>query len=64
MKELGIIGPGYRAEVGIGAVDMKRIQAFHDLAVAAKIIEPGSVDDSKVATNQFVNKKVGMDLVK
>lgn len=64
LKELGIIGSGYQAEVGIGAIDMERIQAFHDLAVAAKIIEPGSVDVSKVATDQFVNKKVGMDLVK
>lgn len=63
LKELGIIGSGYQAEVGIGAIDMKRVQAFYDLAVAAKIIEPGAVDVAKVATDQFVNKKVGMDLM-
>ena len=55
---------GYQAEVGIGAIDMKRVQAFLDLAVNAKIIEPGTVDVTKVATDQFVNKKVGMDLKK
>jgi NitT/TauT family transport system substrate-binding protein len=64
MKALGIIGTGYQAEVGIGAIDMARVQAFYDLAVAAKILEAGSVDVTKVATSQFVNKKVGMDLAK
>lgn len=64
MKSLGIIGSGYQAEVGIGAIDMKRVQAFYDLAIAAKIIEAGSVDITKVATDKFVNKKVGMDLIK
>ena len=63
IKALGIIGTGYQAEVGIGAIDLARVQAFYDLAVAAKIIEAGSVDPSKIATDQFVNKKVGMDLM-
>ena len=34
------------------------------LEPVAGIIEAGSVVVSKVATDQFVNKKVGMDLVK
>ena len=63
IKALGVIGTGYQAEVGIGAIDMKRVQAFYDLAVAAKIIEAGAVDPMKIATDQFVSKKVGMDLM-
>lgn len=64
LKSLGIMGSGKQAEVGIGAIDMARVQAFYDLAVGAGILEAGSVDVSKVATDQFVNKKVGMDLMK
>jgi NitT/TauT family transport system substrate-binding protein len=64
LKSLGIMSSGYQAEVGIGAIDLARVQAFYDMAVASKILEAGSVDISKVATDQFVNKKVGMDLVK
>lgn len=64
LKSLGIIGSGFQKEKGIGAIDLKRVQAFYDAAVAAKIIKAGSVDVSKVATDKFVNKKVGMDLVK
>jgi len=64
LKALGIIGSGFQAEVGIGTIDLKRVAAFYDAAVAAKIIEAGSLDVTKLATEQFVNKKVGMDLVK
>ena len=62
LKALGIIDSGYQLEVGIGAIDMDRIQAFHDLTVEAGIIEEGAVNVSLIATDQFVNKKVGMDL--
>jgi len=62
LKALGIIDSGYQLEAGIGAIDMDRIQAFLDLTVAADIIEEGAVDVAKVATDQFVNKGVGMDL--
>lgn len=64
MLELGIIGSGYQAEVGIGAIDLDRVQAFYELTVASGIIEDGAVDVSLVATDQFVNKSVGMDLMK
>ena len=43
---------------------MARVQAFHDLAIEAGIIEAGAVDVAKVATDRFVNKKIGMDLKK
>ncbi|MDO8882573.1 ABC transporter substrate-binding protein, partial [Pseudotabrizicola sp.] len=63
MKALGIIGTGYQTEMGIGAIDMGRVQAFYDLAVESGILAAGSVDIEKVATARFVNKKVGMDLM-
>ena len=63
LKEYGIIGTGAQAEMGIGAIDMARVQGFYDLAVEAGILEAGSVDIAKVATDKFVNKKVGMDLL-
>jgi NitT/TauT family transport system substrate-binding protein len=63
LKDYGIIGTGAQAEMGIGAIDMARVQAFYDLAVDAGILEAGSVDLAKVATDRFVNKKVGMDLM-
>jgi NitT/TauT family transport system substrate-binding protein len=62
LKSLGIIDSGNQLEVGIGAIDMARVIDFYDLAVEAGILEAGSVDVTKVATVQFVNKKVGMDL--
>ena len=39
MKALGIMGTGYQAETGIGAIDMARVQGFYDLAVAGKIFQ-------------------------
>ncbi len=63
LKDYGIMGTGAQAEMGIGAIDMARVQAFYDLAVNAGILEAGSVDITKVATDKFVNKKVGMDLL-
>ena len=62
LKSLGIIDSGNQLKVGIGAIDMARVRAFYELAVEAGILEAGSVDVAKVATAQFVNKKVGMDL--
>jgi len=62
MKALGIIDSGYQLEAGIGAIDLERVKAFHDLAVESGIIEAGSVDIDMVATDRFVNRMVGMDL--
>lgn len=63
MKAYGLMGTGYQADVGIGAIDMKRVQSFVELAEAAGLVGKGEVDPAKVATDQFVNKKVGMDLL-
>ncbi len=64
MKALGIVDAGYSLEKGIGAIDPAQVAAFYDLAVNAGILEAGSVDPSLVATDQFVNKGVGLDLRK
>ncbi|MBP7241858.1 ABC transporter substrate-binding protein [Amaricoccus sp.] len=64
MKELGIVDSGLAREKGIGAMSNDQIAAFHDLAVRTGILEAGSVDVSKVATEQFVNKGVGLPLRK
>lgn len=63
MLALGIIDSGYQNDAGIGAIDLDRVKAIHDLAVKAGILKEGVVDVSKIATDQFVNKKVGMDLL-
>jgi NitT/TauT family transport system substrate-binding protein len=63
MKTMGIMGSGAQAVDGIGAIDMKRVEEFYKMAVAAGILPAGSVDVTKVATTKFVNKKVGMDLL-
>lgn len=62
LMALEIIDSGNALEYGIGALSLDRVAAFHDLAVNAGIIEEGAVDLDLVATDQFVNKGVGMDL--
>jgi NitT/TauT family transport system substrate-binding protein len=64
MRTLGIVDAGESLEKGIGALSLDRVASFYDLAVNAGILEAGTVDVSKVATDQFVNKGVGLDLKK
>jgi NitT/TauT family transport system substrate-binding protein len=62
MKELGIVDSGGALQNGIGAIDPARIKDFYDKMVKAGLYKPGEIDLAKVATTQFVNKKVGMDI--
>jgi NitT/TauT family transport system substrate-binding protein len=64
MKDLNIVDSGDALTKGIGAIDMARVQDFHDKMVKAGLYKPGDVDVSKVATTQFVNKGVGLDVRK
>jgi NitT/TauT family transport system substrate-binding protein len=64
MRSLGIVDAGQSLEAGVGALSLDRVAAFYDLAVASGILEAGSVDVGKVATDQFVNKGVGLELKK
>lgn len=62
MKSQGIVDSGEAATAGIGAMSAARIADFYGQMVKAGLYKPGEVDLSKVATLQFVNKKVGQDL--
>ncbi|MFM9885723.1 MAG: ABC transporter substrate-binding protein [Burkholderiales bacterium] len=64
MQELQIVDSGDALAKGIGAIDLARVRSFHDSMVKAGLYKPGEVDVSKVATDQFVNKGVGLDVKK
>lgn len=62
MKQQGIVDSGESLANGIGAMSAARIQDFYSQMVKAGLYKPGEVDLAKVATFQFVNKKVGLDV--
>ncbi len=62
--DLKIIDSGEALTKGIGAVDLVRVKSFYDKMVRAGLYKAGEVDLSKVATDQFVNKGVGLDVKK
>ena len=62
MKQQGIVDSGEALKGGIGAMSDARIKDFYEQMVKAGLYKPGEVDLSKVATLQFVNKRVGMDI--
>lgn len=64
MKKLGIVDSGEALTRGIGALNEARIRDFHDKMVKAGLYKPGEVDLAKVATTQFVNRGVGLDVKK
>lgn len=64
MKSLGIVDSGDAATLGIGAMKPERVKDFHDKMVKAGLYRAGEVDLSKVATYQFVNHGVGVELKK
>ena len=62
MKQQGIVDSGEALRSGVGAMSAERIQDFYAQMVKAGLYKAGEVDLAKVATLQFVNKKVGMDV--
>ncbi len=62
MKQQGIVDSGESLANGIGAMNEARIRDFYAQMVKAGLYKPGEVDLTKVATFQFVNRKVGLDL--
>ena len=62
MKQQGIVDSGEALKGGIGAMSDARIRDFYGQMVKAGLYKAGEVDLGKVATLQFVNKKVGMDV--
>lgn len=64
MKKLGIVDSGDALTKGIGTMNDARIKDFYDKMVKAGLYKAGDVDLSKVASTQFVNKGVGLDVKK
>jgi NitT/TauT family transport system substrate-binding protein len=62
MKQQGIVDSGEALRNGVGAMSTERIQDFYAQMVKAGLYKAGEVDLAKVATLQFVNKKLGMDV--
>ena len=62
MKQQGIVDSGEALAKGIGAMNEGRIHDFYAQMVKAGLYKAGEVDLSKVATFQFVNRKVGLDV--
>jgi len=62
MKQQGIVDSGESLQAGIGAMNQARIQDFYAQMVKAGLYKAGEVDLSKVATLQFVNRRVGLDV--
>ena len=62
MKEHGIVDSGDALKGGIGAMTDARMQSFFDKMVRAGVVNP-SLALGKSYTLQFVNKKVGLDLL-
>ena len=54
MKEMGIVGGGDAAKLGIGVITDERMKATFDMLVAHKLIDPAKVDVKKTYTLQFV----------
>ena len=62
MKQQGIVDSGEALAGGIGAMSQARIQDFYAQMVKAGLYKAGEVDLSKVASLQFVNRRVGLDV--
>ena len=62
MKEYGIVDSGDARTLGIGAMTDARMRSFFDKMVRAGVVKP-SLAPGKSYTLQFVNKKVGLDLL-
>jgi NitT/TauT family transport system substrate-binding protein len=62
MKQQGIVDSGESLQGGIGAMSEARVRDFFGQMVKAGLYKAGEVDLSRVATFQFVNRKVGLDV--
>lgn len=62
MKQQGIVDSGEALTFGVGAMNQAQIKSFYAQMVKAGLYKDTDVDLSKVATLQFVNKKVGLQV--
>lgn len=64
MKQQGVVDAGEAQTRGIGAMNEARIRDFYDKMVKAGLYKAGDVDLEKVAVYDFVNKGVGVELLR
>jgi NitT/TauT family transport system substrate-binding protein len=62
MKQQGIVDSGEALSKGIGAMSQARIRDFYEQMVRAGLYQSADVALDKVATDQFVNRGVGLDV--
>jgi len=62
MRSQGIVDSSDALRLGIGAMDPARIRHFFQSMVQAGLYRAGEIDPGQVASMQFVNKGVGLDL--
>ena len=62
MNDHGIVDSGDSIKLGIGAMTDAHMKSFFDKMVRAGVVKP-SLALGKSYTLQFVNKKVGLDLL-
>jgi len=62
MRSQGIVDSSEALTLGIGTMNIERIRHFFRSMVAAGLYSGGEIDPARVATVQFVNKGVGLDL--
>jgi len=62
MRSQGIVDSSDALRLGIGTMNATRIRHFFRSMVQAGLYSPGQIDPDQVATLQFVNKGVGLDV--
>lgn len=62
MKSQGIVDSGDALTNGVGTMNVARVKDFYAQMVKAGLYKDGEVDIFRVATYQFVNKKLGVDV--
>lgn len=62
--QLGLVDSGDAKTQGIGAIRTERVRDFANRMVKAGIYKPGEVNADLAVTDQFVNKKVGLQATK
>ena len=54
LQEMGIVGGGDAARMGIGVITDARAKATYDFAVASKLVDPAKVELAKTYTTQYI----------
>jgi NitT/TauT family transport system substrate-binding protein len=61
MEELELLRGGDAKQLGIGAIDVERVQSFYAKMVAAGMYKEGEIEPAAAVTVEFVNRAVGVE---